>query len=438
VAAQFACVFSPDQRPDAELTGRRWQAVLNDPLHVRDFTAESAALLEFFRSEAELAELQPWIQEADGAPDGGGASTAPGPAAAGREWLEDSFLSYADAISELASAQAELGDLAKAADTAVWDETGRVGDKTCAAAAKYQADDDDIPGALATARQIRDPRIQAQALRAVGQAMARKGEPEQARAMLADAADRIRTAAPAVAAVPALLEIGKAYADTGYRDAIATALAAARDCLAGISRQDDRDEMLSQIAQNWAVHGDIGHALEIAQEIGNPGRTGEALFTAAVAAGARDDDCWGRATAIIDTIESPWWRAAGLAAVAGVKTGRHCAHSRPYFSEAQTFLNQIPQGEFRARLEGAIIELMLECGNYDIALRIARNVTVDRDQALTALVTDLADRGAANAVKQLLPDCARYAHTAFGACLALARVVLAQADVIATEIGASS
>jgi hypothetical protein len=265
-----------------------------------------------------------------------------------------------------------------------------------------------------------------------------KGEPEPVRAMLAAAADRIRTTVPAVAAVPALLEIGKAYADVGQRDAVAKILDAARGCVADMSRPDDRDEMLSQIAQNWATHGDVGRALTIARQIGNPGRAAEALFTAALAAGARDHDCWEKAESIIDTIDSPWWRAAGLTVLAAVRTARRCTHSRPYFSEAQTFLNQIPQGEFRAHLQGAIIELMLESGNYDVALLVARSVAVNPDQVLAQLITDLADRGAAGAVKQLLPDCARHVHAAFSGCLALARVVPAQADAIVAEIGDSS
>ena len=53
------------------------------------------------------------------------------------------------------------------------------------------------------------------------------------------------------------------------------------------------------------------------------------------------------------------------------------------------------------------------------------------------LASDLAARGAAGAVKALLPDCAQEAESAYAACLALARATPSQADAIASEVAAS-
>ena len=52
VVSELAKVLSRDGAPDTALIGQRWRAAMKAPPPGRDFTRESAALLEFFREEA--------------------------------------------------------------------------------------------------------------------------------------------------------------------------------------------------------------------------------------------------------------------------------------------------------------------------------------------------------------------------------------------------
>jgi hypothetical protein len=355
-----------------------------------------------------------------------------------REWLENSMFTYADVTAELACALAELGKEGKAAKVAGWDQTGTAADRLHTAAAGRQADDDDLDGALATARMIRDPRARARAFGGIARALTSLGRHAAARTLLTDAAGQLRAATPVILAVPALIEIAAAQADAGCPEDIAATLAMARRAASGLERADDKDQALSEIAQRWAVHGDPERALELARDIGNDDRAGQALVTAALALVARDRDDWPAATAIIDSVTSPGWRAAGLAVAGAAKAKSRGTEARPYFAEVDELVSQVPEGEPRARAQRAIIEVTVASGDYEVALQTASGVTVGRSHVLSELATDLAARGAADAVESLLRDCAQQAESAYVACLALARAVPGQADAIVTEVAAAS
>jgi hypothetical protein len=226
------------------------------------------------------------------------------------------------------------------------------------------------------------------------------GHDRHGRRLLTDAAERVASAAQAILAVPALIEIATAQADAGCPADVAATLTMARAVASGLDRADDRDQALSQIAQSWAVHGNPERAVDVARDIGNEDRAGEALVTAALAIVARDRGGWPAATAIIDGVTSP-------------------------------------EGEPRARTQRAIIEVAVASGDYEVAVRVARGVTSGRSHVLSELTSNLAARGAAEAVKSLLKDCAQEAESAYAACLALAHAVPGQADAIATEVAAS-
>jgi hypothetical protein len=178
-------------------------------------------------------------------------------------------------------------------------------------------------------------------------------------------------------------------------------------------------------------------AVDVARDIGNEDRAGEALVTAALAIVARDRGGWPAATAIIDGVTSPGWQATGLAVVAAAKVKGQHTDAREYFAKVDELISKVPEGEPRARTQRAIIEVAVASGDYEVAVRLARGVTSGRSHVLSELTSNLAARGAAEAVKSLLKDCAQEAESAYAACLALAHAVPGQADAIATEVAAS-
>lgn len=354
-----------------------------------------------------------------------------------RGWLENSAFTYAEVTGDLACALADLGNENRAAKVAEWDQTGTATGRLRAVMAGRLARDGDLGGALAAAWPIGDPRVQARAFRAIATALADRGERTAARTVLTDAARQLRTAADATLAVPALTEIAAAQADAGCADDMADTLALARLAALDLDRADHRDHALSQVAQSWAVHGDPDRALELAGDIGHDDWIGEAQVTAALAMVARDRTAWPAATAIIDGVASPGWQAIGLAVAGAAKVTGGGTDAPAYFADIAPLLSKVPEGEPRARAQRAIIEVAMAAGDYKIALQVARTVTAGRARALSELASDLAARGAADAVKALLPDCAQQAESAYAACLALARATPSQADAIASEVAAS-
>ena len=112
VAAQFARVVTRDAEPDCKLIGNRWLAALRDSPQPRDFTEESATLLEYFESEIEASEIASWLGELRarrpvktvakaGAPNSG----------SGKASLDVLSQSLAQARRDLASTRRLLGKL---------------------------------------------------------------------------------------------------------------------------------------------------------------------------------------------------------------------------------------------------------------------------------------------------------------------------------------
>jgi hypothetical protein len=353
-----------------------------------------------------------------------------------RGWLENSAFTYAEATGDLACALAELGKDGKAAKVAAWDQTGTATGRLRAVMAGRLARDGDLGGALATAQMIEDPRVQARAFRAIATALTSRGERTAARTVLTDGAAHLRAAPEVMLAAPALTEIAAAQADAGCADDLAATLELAVRAALDLDRADDKDYALSQIAQSWAVHGAPDRAMELAADIGNDDRAGEALITAALAMVARDRTAWPAAIAIIDGVTSPGWQAVGLAVAGAAAATGDGADTWTYFADVAPLLSRVPEGEPRARAQRAIIDVAMAAGHHQVALQVARAVTAGRVQILSELASDLAARGAADAVKSLLPDCAQQAESAYAACLALTRAVPGQADAIVTEVAA--
>jgi len=239
--------------------------------------------------------------------------------------------------------------------------------------------------------------------------------------VLADGAAEVRAAEPAILAVPALCSLAAAPAAD-----VAATLTLAHAAAADVDRADDKDQALNQVAQAWARHGDLERALEVAADIGNEDRAGEAMFAAALALTGRG---WPAALTVINAVTSPIWRAAGLAVAGAAK-----ADAEEYFAEVNRLLSQVPEGEPRTRAQRGIIEIALESGDHDIALRVARVVTVRRAELVAGLAHDLAARGAADAVTSLLPDCAQQEDSAYAACIALASAFPDHAPEIASAV----
>jgi hypothetical protein len=351
-----------------------------------------------------------------------------------REWSERSMLGYADMVGELACVLAELGKNRKAAEVAAWDPTGMASGQLCTVIARRLADSGDLDGALGVTRLIQDPRISAAAYGAVAKVLTSRNEHGATRTLLADAAGRFRVARPGTLAVAALLEIAAAQAAARCTDDIAATLALARQAASGLDRADDRDQALSQIAQSWALHGDPERAVELAADIGNADRAGEALVTAALAIVAHDRANRAAATAIIDSAVSPGWLAIGLTVVGMTGPDGHGTDARRYFAEVDQLVNHVPEGEPRARVQRGIIEVALASGDYEIALRVARSVTVGRKHVLSDLVGELAAQGAPDAVKSMLTDCAQQTEPAYAACIALAQAFPDQVGAILNEV----
>jgi hypothetical protein len=242
--------------------------------------------------------------------------------------------------------------------------------------------------------------------------------------VLADGAVEVSVAEPAILAVPALCELA---ADPAAD--VAATLTLARAAAARVARDSDRDQALNQSAQAWARHGDPPRALETAAEIGGADQAGEAMLAAALAIVRGDAAGWPAALTIINAMTSPIWRAAGLAVAGAAK-----ADAREYFAEVDRLLGQVPEGDPRSRAQRGIIEIALESGDYDVALRAARAVTVRRAEVVGMLAHDLAARGAVDAMKSLLQDCARQEDSAHAACIALAHAIPAQAAAIAAAV----
>lgn len=354
-----------------------------------------------------------------------------------RGWLVSLAFAYAEVTGDLACALVDLGSEDKAAKVADWDQTGTATGRLRAVMAGRLARDGVLDGALTAAGLIGDPRVQARAFRAIATALAGRGGRAAARTVLTDAASQLRAAADVTLAVPALTEIATAQADMGCADDMAATLALARLAALGLGRAHDRDNALSQVAQSWAAHGDPDRALELAGDIGHDDWIGEAQVTAALAMVARDRTAWPAATAIIDGVASPGWQAIGLAVAGAAKATGDGTDAPAYFADIAPLLSKVPEGEPRARAQRAIIEVAMAAGDYQVAVQVARTVTAGRAQALSELASDLAARGAADAVKALLPDCAQQAESAYAACVALARAAPSQADAIASEVAAS-
>jgi hypothetical protein len=272
----------------------------------------------------------------------------------------------------------------------------------------------------------------------MAKALTSRGEHAAARTLLAGAAVQLRVAQPRILAIPALAEIAAAQAGAQCPEDIAATLALARLAASDLDRPDDRDQALNQIAQSWARHGHPERAAELAADIGNEERASETLVTAALAVVARDRAGWQAAIAIIDGVTHPGWRALGLAVAGMAKADAHGTGPRRFFAEVEELVGQIPEGHPRARAQRGIIEVALASGNHEIALRAARAVTAGRSHVLSELAGELAARGAADAVKSLLPDCAQQMESAYAACAALARVVPGQAGAIRGEVAAAS
>ena len=351
-------------------------------------------------------------------------------------WLRQSSSAYRDAIAELACAQAQVGDWRGAAGTAAWDETWMAADRTQATVAKHQAGGGDIDAALGTARHIRLPETRAAALSGIASALAARGDHAAAREVFAKAVAQAHRSNPPQMIVRTLIQIAAAQAEARDGDGARATFRKAHEAVTSIAGQDSREQALSQIAQGWARHGDSDRAGQIAREIRTPYLAGEALLAAALASGRLSRD-WDHVAALVNSIENPGWRAVGLAVVAAAETVGSRAETSPHFAEAGRLINQIPEGHDRARLQDMIIEAMLECGNYEVALHIAKGMITDRNARLSRLVGRLGADGNVNAVKRLLRDCAHYVDAAYLACRSLAQAEPAYAQIIANEVTAS-
>lgn len=341
-------------------------------------------------------------------------------------------INHSEVITELACAQARIGDLKGALETADLDDIGEAAGPVEAAIAKVQARSGDTDSALQTARNIRRSRWQGEALRTIGMELAVQGDDSTAKEVFAEAAHVAKLDDPGRICVAALIEISKAQSRIDVAAAHLT-LTEAREIAQRIQRSEDEAQALSAITQTQAALGDIDGALETAEAIDHPWFSGESLCHAAVYAGAQSREPHVAAT-IVNRIENPWWRSAGLAVVAAGMDMRGDPDAWSYWSEADKLMSLIPEGEARSRLREVAFLVFLESGNYDAAVRVARKISADANRRLPQVANLLIARGAVTAFKNLLPDCARFVDAAFLVCGALAHVYPDQCAAIAAEI----
>ena len=303
----------------------------------------------------------------------------------------------------------------------------------------------DLATAAITVHEIRRLRSRIPVLADIAAALARHGEQDSASGMLAEAtlAAEHPGPGPGPARYPveesvwALAAIAKAQMAIGLPEAARRSLTRAHDLVPKISGPADQARELSQIAQAQSALGDTEGALRTAHEIQHPWYSGEALLHVAVHA-AETDRSLTAAMTVIGMIEDPWWRAAGLVAVAAPAHARADDKGATYFAEAQKLINQIAEGEHRTRLREAIAEIFISSGCYGEAIDTVRVMSTDVSSHLVQLADTLLAKGALEAVKNLLPDCAPYLDAAYMVCRTLARAYPDHADAVAKEVQRSS
>jgi len=342
-------------------------------------------------------------------------------------------------ISELACAHVELGQYVRAAKVADRDSIGAAADRMAVVMAARQAEASDLSAALATAGQISGLRDRQRAWREIALTLAEQGHRDRAAAILVDGATQLSAGEGNDMVVLALIEIATAQASIGAEQSWPATLAQAHDLALSLDAQGQHDFLLSQIGVCSAELGDIRRACQVADDVAlSAYRAGQVKFAAAKSAAALTEaDDRAAAERIVDSIAHVWWRAAGLALLATTPAEDRRTRTREYLTEAYALVSQIPQGHERARLQAVIIEMMVGNGNYQDAIQMARSVVVEQNELIAQLADTLASKGAVDALKQLLPDSARFADAAYQACLALVWAEPAQAKRIVAEIDAA-
>lgn len=343
-----------------------------------------------------------------------------------------------DALAELATAQALLGDRLGADTTVRHADSPTRGWTALAGVAAGLAASGQDDAAMEVAHAIDGPMARARAFGAVAAGLAVHGDPHRSSVRFEQAVDAARQLPPDEA-VRTLIEIANAQAKADHIDACRHTLTAARTAAEAVASPNTRDQCLVPIARAQARAGDTAEARYTADRITNPWFSGEALVWVAVASAGQEAGLDG-ATDIAKTIESPWWRAVWLALVAATKRARGDQDWESHYTKTQLLINKIPEGESRGRLREAIIEVAVAAGDYQLAVTTVEAIKTDRaDRALMlaemlAAKTTLDADKASDAIWSLLPICAMHVTSAYLACRALASVHPDQAAAIVAEI----
>jgi len=204
------------------------------------------------------------------------------------------------------------------------------------------------------------------------------------------------------------------------------ALTLARAAAARVDRDSDRDQALNQSRRHgrgtatrhvrWRQRGDRRR---------RPGRRGHARRRA----GHREGDAagWPAALTIINAMTSPIWRAAGW------RWRRGEGDAREYFAEVDPPARPGPRRRTRITRPARIIEIALESGDYDVALRAARAVTVRRAEVVGMLATTCRTRRRRR--DEVPPPRLRPpGGLPHAACIALPTAIPAQAAALAAAV----
>jgi hypothetical protein len=349
------------------------------------------------------------------------------------------YLTGPEVISTAASLQARVGDFNGAVNTAALDPTGQASGDTSVTIAEIQIKQGDLGGALRTARQIQGGPQAAEALRIIGEEVAKQENDTESSSIFHEAAEVANSLHPRDSSVRALIETAYAEERAGHREwgqpTLVRAVAAAHD----IEEPDNRGQALSLIAQAQCLLRDAPAAFSTASDITHPWFSEEALFWATLAYAQSGD--LKAAVATADKIKGPWWDAAVHAAIAAMKTARGDSDAAEYEANTHKLLLAIPQGQPRTQLWDVVIAAALACGAWDATLAAAEaatKVSADGGFRLAHIANELVDRGATDTFKKAIPYCARHLESAHSLCAALARVYPQHAAAIAQELHNSS
>ncbi|MHA6762180.1 hypothetical protein [Streptacidiphilus sp. PAMC 29251] len=257
--------------------------------------------------------------------------------------------------------------------------------------------------AEALARSLAEPRRRAEALTAVGQALADAGTREEAEAVFVDAAENARADLDPLQRVLTLVEVGRAWWPVEPKGAGAL-LREATDRAAALTVSSPRPQALVAVAEGWMEAGERDQtraALSEAVALARSGFLREKWQRAGVLAGAgrvlhalgeteRAEETWVEAEALLPESSDP------LVSVAWALRDRPEQRERvgELLARAEAVARSGEEGE-EGKGDWALLQIgivLSAAGFAERAEEIARGIT-EKAQLLAFVSTDLAERG---------------------------------------------